>query len=440
MLTPQRLALRCNESTLTYQQLNEQANQIAHYLRALGVGPRSLVGLCLERSTGILVGLLGILKAGGAYVPLNPDNPKHRLSQQLEGIVALISEQKLLEALPEFEGKTICLDRDEDCWHDQPHGNPIKTATANNLAYVIYTSGSTGVPKGVAVRHRNLVNYSCFIDDRLGLGQYPEGLNFATVSTIGADLGNTCIFPALASGGCLHIVSYDDSTDPQRFVRYLNQHPVDVLKIVPSHLQALLESSEGTELLPRKFLILGGEIFTPYLMEKIESLGAGCEILNHYGPTETTVGSLTLRLADYDWKNSRAASIPIGRPIANTQVYILDGLLQPVPVGAIGELYIGGDGVAAGYINQASLTDERFLPNPFVPDAEARMYRTGDLARYLADGYVEFLGRGDDQVKIRGFRIELGEIESVLVRKTGVKQAVVVAGTMHVVTSDLSHT
>jgi len=426
-LTPDRPAVRCNESTLTYRQLNEQANRIAHFLRASGVGPDSLVGLCLERSAGILVGLLGILKAGGTYVPLNPDNPKPRLSQQLASVVALITEQKLVGKLPEFEGKTICLDRDENCWSDQSRDNPVKTATANNLAYVIYTSGSTGVPKGVAVRHRNLVNYSQFIVERLRLNQDPEGLNLATVSTIAADLGNTCIFPALMSGGCLHIVSYEDSTDPQRFARYQGQYPVDVLKIVPSHLQALLQSSEARELLPRKFLILGGEILAPELVEKIESLGGGCEILNHYGPTETTVGSLTLRLTDYDWRSAREGSIPIGRPIANTQVYILDGLLQPVPTGAVGELYIAGDGVAAGYLNQQGLTQERFLPNPFVSDPEARMYRTGDLARYLADGNVEFLGRGDDQIKIRGFRIELGEIESAFMRKSGVKQAVVVA-------------
>ena len=329
--------------------------------------------------------------------------------------------------MPEFAGRTVCLDRDQNLWSDQPRTNPASEATPENLVYVIYTSGSTGIPKGVAVRHRNLVNYSHFITRRLRLDEHPEGLHFGTVSTIGADLGNTCIYPALISGGCLHVISYEVSTDAQRFARYTAQYPLDVLKIVPSHLQALLHSPEAKQVLPRKFLILGGETLTPKLVESIQALGGSCEVLNHYGPTETTVGSLTLRLAEYDWKNATAASIPIGRPIANTQVYILDAQLQPVPLGVVGELYIAGDGVTAGYLNQPDRTAERFVANPFVDDASARMYRTGDLARYLPDGNVEFLGRGDDQVKIRGFRIELGEIESVLTKRAGVKQAVVLA-------------
>jgi amino acid adenylation domain-containing protein len=423
--TPDRLAVRFQEDALTYRQLNERANQLAHLLRASGVGPDSLVGLCVERSVNMMVALLAILKAGGAYVPLNPDNPKARLAHQLSGVVALITEHALLSNLPELPGKTIFLDRDATAWANHPRENPARNVTSDGIAYVIFTSGSTGVPKGVAVRHRNLVNYSCFIGDRLRLSEFPDGLNFGTVSTIGADLGNTCIFPALISGGCVHIVSYDDSTDPQRFAQYLAKYPIDVLKIVPSHLQALLESSEASELLPRKFLILGGETFTTSLAAKIDSLGGSCEVLNHYGPTETTVGSLTLRLADYAWKTSQAVSIPIGRPIANTQVYILDSWLQPVPTQAIGELYIAGEGVTAGYLNQSERTTERFLQNPYASEASTRMYRTGDLARYLPDGNVEFLGRADDQIKIRGFRIELGEIESVLAREPGVKQAVV---------------
>ena len=425
--TPDRAALRSNEVLLSYRELNDRANQLAHYLRGLGVGPDYLVGICVERSAQMMVAVLGILKAGGAYVPLNPDNPKPRTAQQLGGAVVLITEQPLLEHLPAFSGKTLCLDRDARQWADQPTGNPANQTTPENLVYVIYTSGSTGAPKGVAVRHRNLVNYSCFITRRLQLAEDREGLNFATVSTIGADLGNTCIFPALISGGCLHIVSYEVSTDAQRMAEYASQHSIDVLKIVPSHLQALLDSPQAARALPRKYLVLGGETFTPTLAERIFSLGGTCEVFNHYGPTETTVGSLTLRLADYDWRTSQAASIPIGRPIANTQVYILDGMLQPVPAGVVGELYIAGDGVTAGYLNQSERTEERFIQNSFVGDPESRMYRTGDLARYLPDGNVEFLGRSDDQVKIRGFRIELGEVESVLAAHPAVKQAVVIA-------------
>jgi len=425
-LSPDRPALRFDEDLLSYRELNERANQMAHFLRTLGVGPDSLVGLCVERSAEMMVALLGILKAGGAYVPLNPDNPKSRLAQQSVGVSALITQQKLLAQMPEFAPRTVCLERDRKLWSDQPRTNPVNATTPENLVYVLYTSGSTGVPKGVAVRHRNLVNYSHFITRWLRLEEQPEGLHFGTVSTIGADLGNTCIYPSLISGGCLHVISYEASTDAHRFARYTGQYPLDVLKIVPSHLQALLQTTEAQQILPRKYLILGGETLTPKLLETIQDLGGSCEVLNHYGPTETTVGSLTLRLAEYAWKNAPAASIPIGRPIANTQVYILDAQRQLLPMGVVGELYIAGDGVTAGYLKQPDRTAERFVPNPFVQDANARMYRTGDMARHLPDGNIEFLGRGDDQVKIRGFRIELGEIETTLARHPRVERAVVV--------------
>jgi amino acid adenylation domain-containing protein len=424
--TPERPAVQFEDRRLSYRELNQQSNRLAHYLRALGVGPDSLVGLCLERSAEMMVAMLGILKAGGAYVPLNADNPKPRLAQQLAGAVALISEAKLASQMPEFAGQALCIDRDQALWAQQPSSNPVNQSKPDHLVYVIYTSGSTGVPKGVAVRHRNLVNYAHFITRRLQLERFPEGLHFATVSTLGADLGNTCIFPALISGGCLHVISYEVSTDSKRFANYCERHPVDVLKIVPSHLQALLGPSDAGAVLPRKYLITGGESLTEKLIEKIESFQPACELLNHYGPTETTVGSLTLRLKEYG-KRSGGSSIPIGKPIANTRVYILDAHLEPVPVGVVGELYIAGAGVTAGYLKQPEKTAERFLRDPFAGDAGATMYRTGDLARYQEDGNVEFLGRGDDQVKIRGFRIELGEIEAVLAQHAGVKQAVVLA-------------
>lgn len=425
--TPGRPALRFNETLLTYRELNEGANRIAHFLRSLGVGPDALVGLCIKRSANTIVALLGILKAGGAFVPLNPQDPKPRRLQQLVGATILITEEELLAQMPEFGGKILCLDRDAGLWAEQPCSNPENHTQPGNLVYVIYTSGSTGVPKGVAVRHRNLVNYSHFITHRLRLGDYPGGLHFATVSTIAADLGNTCIYPALTSGGCLHVISYDVSTDAERMADYNARCPIDVLKIVPSHLQALLQSSHAKQVLPHRFLLLGGEIFTPKLADQIASLRGTCEVLNHYGPTETTVGSLTLRLAEFDWRNSEASSIPIGRPIANTQIYILDAQLQPVPTGTVGELYIAGEGVTAGYLSQPDKTEERFVRNPFSSNPESRMYRTGDIARYLLDGNVDFLGRADDQVKVRGFRIELGEIEAALTAKPGVKQAVVLA-------------
>ena len=248
-----------------------------------------------------------------------------------------------------------------------PVENPPTVAGPENLAYVIYTSGSTGAPKGVAVRHRNLVNYTSFIQRRLALEQ-SRPLHFATVSTLGADLGNTCIYPSLASGGCLHVIAYDVSADSQRLRDYMTRYPVDVLKIVPSHLMALLNAGGGREVLPHKYLVMGGEALTIPLMEKIVAAGGSCEILNHYGPTETTVGSLTLKLDDFDWKTSTAQTIPIGRPIANTRVYILDPHGEPVPIGVAGELYIGGDGVTAGYVNEPERTAESFVAEPLDPN------------------------------------------------------------------------
>lgn len=424
---PHRSAVRCGDNVLSYIELNERSNQLAHYLRGIGVGPDSLVGLCVDRSVELLVGVLGILKAGGAYVPLNTDGPKQRLAQQLAGAEVLITEQKLLLLMPETVDTTICLDRDNSLWRDHPVNDPEVHTGLENLAYVLYTSGSTGVPKGVAVRHRNLVNYSYYIVKQLGLEGHPDGLQFATVSTIAADLGNTCIYPSLISGGCLHVIPYEIATDAKKFSDYGSNHPIDVLKIVPSHLHALLLAPEAQGVLPRRYLITGGEALTRNLVASIGELARTCEILNHYGPTETTVGSLTLLLRDFDWVRSPAATIPIGRPIANTQTYILDGLQQLVPPGVTGELYIAGGGVTAGYLNDSERSKERFVPNPFVNDPSARMYRTGDLARYHLDRNIEFLGRIDDQVKMRGFRIELGEIEAVLTANAAVKQATVIA-------------
>jgi amino acid adenylation domain-containing protein len=425
--TPDRAAVRCEDRQLSYRELNEQANRLAHYLRYLGVGANGLVGLCLDRGIEMIVGLLAILKAGGAYVPLSADNPKARLAQQLSGTIALIAGETLIGDVPEFGGRIIRLERDMPSWSKEPHTNPKHYADAENLSYVIYTSGSTGVPKGVAVRHRNLVNYTWFVSRLLNLNRHSGGLHFGIVSTLSADLGNTCIFPSLISGGCLHVIPFEVSTDSKRFREYTSRHAIDVLKIVPSHLAALLDDDSGKESVPRKYLITGGESLTLPLVEKVRALRPDCEIINHYGPTETTIGSLTLRLAEYDWNESAGRSIPIGRPIANTRVYILDAQRELVPIGVAGELYISGAGVTAGYINQPERTAERFFVDCFNDDRGEKMYRTGDLARYLPDGTVEFLGRADDQVKIRGFRFELGEVESVLARHAGVKQIVVVA-------------
>jgi amino acid adenylation domain-containing protein len=425
--TPDAPAVRYQDDLLTYRELNEQANQLAHYLHTRGVGANSLVGLCMDRSRDMMVAVLAILKAGGAYVPLSADHPNPRLAQQLAGATALISEAKFECLMPAFGGELILIDQHREGWSDQPISNLSSVNSPEDIAYVIYTSGSTGTPKGVAVRHRNLVNYTSYIRQWLGLGKLSEPLQFATVSTLGADLGNTCIFPSLVSGGCLHIIAHDTAADSQRLREYVAKYPFDVLKIVPSHLMALLNSGGGREVLPRKFLITGGEALTIPLLKKIADAGGSCELLNHYGPTETTIGSLTLRVKDFDWQHSPVQTIPIGRPIANTRVYVLDSHGEPAPIGVPGELYIAGDGVTAGYIGQPELSAERFVSERLGADPNAKMYRTGDLVRYLPDGNVEFLGRVDDQVKIRGFRIELGEIESVLQKHSGVEQAVVLA-------------
>jgi len=423
---PERPALRCGERVLTYAELNSQANQIAHLLRKNGVGANIAVALCVERSLEMITGLLGILKAGGCYVPLVPDSPKARLARQLDETrtPVILTQQKYLHVLPEFGGTTLCLDRDAELLANSPDSNPAVNVSPRDLVYVIYTSGSTGTPKGVAVRHFNLVNYSHFIGRWLALEQHPEGLHFATVSTISADLGNTCVFPSLISGGCLHVIDYETAMAPALFAEYVLRHPFDVLKITPSHLSSLL-NNDGS-MLPRKALILGGEAARWDLVERVRKIGT-CAVLNHYGPTEATVGCCTFNPKTSDVRAWEPATMPIGRPIANDEIYIVDRRMQPVPIGVAGELCIGGVGLAQGYLNQPQQTAERFVRNPFSGNPEGRLYRTGDLARFLPDGNIEFLGRIDAQVKIRGFRVEPAEIESVLKRHPAVEQAAVVS-------------
>jgi amino acid adenylation domain-containing protein len=425
-LRPNAPALRCGEQHFSYAELNARANQLAHLLRQRGVKNNVPVGLCVERSAEMIVGLLGILKAGGCYVSLVPDNPKSRLAHQLTETAApvVLTQGHLLERLPEFTGSTICLDRDAQLLDEQPITNPDPVSQPDDLVYVIYTSGSTGVPKGVAVRHCNLVNYSHFICKRLELDKYPEGLNFATVSTISADLGNTCIFPSLISGGCLHVIPFEMAMAANVYAKYTAAHPIDVLKITPSHFTTLLNAPEGPAVIPRKFLIMGGEASGWHLLDRIQQ-ASDCTVINHYGPTEATVGCCTFNTRKSDVSMWNPATIPIGKPIANDEVYILDRHLQPVPVGVAGELCIGGAGLANGYLNQPGQTAERFIRHPFSKDASARLYRTGDLARFLPDGSIEFMGRIDHQVKIRGFRVEPAEIEAMVKQYPSVKQNVV---------------
>jgi amino acid adenylation domain-containing protein len=424
---PERPALCFGDRLLTFAELDREANRIAHVLRQHGVSSNLPVALCVERSAEMIIALLGILKAGACYLPLVPDTPKNRLAHQIQqaGSPLILTQASKVQNLPEFKGKTILLDADRELIARAPDSSPAASVSAHDLAYVIYTSGSTGTPKGVAVRHSNLVNYSQFICRRLGIDQQHQGWHFATVSTIAADLGNTCIFPSLISGGCLHVIGFEQAMSPALFAEYASRHPIDVLKITPSHLASLLQGDHAAQVLPRKRLVLGGETVRWDLVKRVRKFGH-CSIFNHYGPTEATVGCCTFSVDEVDVRAWEPSTVPIGQPIANDRVYVLDERMRPVPVGVAGELYIGGAGIAQGYLNQPQQTAERFIPDPFSAESNARLYRTGDLARFLPDGNLEFLGRIDQQVKIRGFRVEPAEIETVLRLHPGVKQAAIV--------------
>jgi amino acid adenylation domain-containing protein len=427
---PHRTALVCGDTELSYAALNAAANRLAHHLRRAGVGPGRCVALCLERSADMIVALLGILKAGGAYVPLLPDAPKARLSHQLTETEApvVLTQASLTHALPETSAAVVCLDRDRALLEKEASDNPAPLAKPSDIVYVIYTSGSTGLPKGVAVRHENLVNYTLYLIERIRARDFDDqgGLSYATVSTLAADLGNTCIFPALASGGTLHVITHEMALDGDLFGAYARDKRIDVLKITPSHLGALLAAQSGKDVLPRRVLVTGGEASTWGLVDRVRGM-ASLRWINHYGPTETTIGSLTFDLEEADAIRHIAATVPIGRAIAGTDLHILDENGAPVADGEPGELYIGGRGVTAGYLKQPERTAERFLPNRFSGEAGARMYRTGDRVRMLPNGAIEFLGRVDFQVKIRGYRVELGEIEAVLRGHPGVREVIVVA-------------
>jgi amino acid adenylation domain-containing protein len=424
--TPEAVAVVLENQQLTYRELNHRANQLAHYLQTQGVGVETLVGICVERSLEMVVGLLGILKAGGAYVPLDPNYPKERLAYMIADaqISLLLTQQQFVDEFRNLQAATICLDTDWSSKIATCDESVLVSETASeNLAYVIYTSGSTGNPKGVMIEHRQLSDYFNSIQTVLDL---PLGANYATVSTIAADLGNTVIFASLCSGGCLHIISNERITNTKELADYFKDNSIDCLKIVPSHLKALLTSEASSQILPRQRLVLGGESSSWELIEQVRQLAPECKIINHYGPTEATVGVLTNEVERVP-DTRQSSTVPIGRPLANTQIYILDSNKQPVPIGVPGELHIGGDGLARGYLNRPELTAEKFIPNPFSDDSQARVYKTGDKARYLSDGNIEYLGRLDNQVKIRGFRIEMGEVEAVLSQYPNVKQTKVIA-------------
>jgi amino acid adenylation domain-containing protein len=419
---PQAIAVTDGSASLSYAELEERANQLAHRLRQAGVGPGAVVALCTDRSVEMVVGVLGILKAGGAYLPLNQEHPVARLAFQVEqtGATVLVTQEGLLDRVPRLE-EVICLDRDRAALEALGTDRPTPVGRLDDLAYVIYTSGSTGMPKGVAVTHRNLANYTVDIIRRVDAAT--ETLVFGMVTAISTDLGNTAFYPALCSGGTLALIRPEVAADAAAFADRVAEAPLDVLKITPSHLRALLRAHDPG-ILPRAWLILGGERLGWDLVDSVRSLSR-CRILNHYGPTETTIGSCTMPVGN-DPGPYAPATVPIGRPISNTRCYILDDRLRPVPLGLEGRLFIGGVGVARGYIGPSDLSAERFIADPFDGGA-ARMYDTGDLACRLPDGTLEFRGRADDQVKVRGFRVEPSEIENVLREHPAVDEAAVVA-------------
>ncbi|GMU11502.1 non-ribosomal peptide synthetase [Corallococcus caeni] len=419
---PGGVAVVAGGKQLTYAELDAKANRLARALVKQGVGPDVLVGLYVERTVEAVVGMLGILKAGGGYVPMDTSFPEARVKAIAEdaGLSVVVTQRAQAEDVAGLGLVTVIVEAVEEA------GGSTEPVTSNvrgeNAAYAIFTSGSTGRPKGVVVEHRQLANYVGSIRGRLRL---EEGMSFASVTTLAADLGHTAVFPMLCGGGTLHLVSKEVASDAEALGAYMQAHGVDGLKVVPSHLRALLSGPNAKAVLPRKRLVVGGEASDKELVETVKRLAPECAVFNHYGPTETTVGVLT-NPVEGAWEEG-AATLALGRPIGNARMYVLDASGHPVPRGVAGELYVGGAVVTRGYVGRPELTAERYVPDGFSTEPGARLYRTGDKVRQREDGKLEFLGRVDFQLKIRGYRVELGEVEAGLGACEGVREAVVVA-------------
>lgn len=412
--TPEAVAVVFEGHTLTYRQLNQQANQLAYHLQTLGVGPDVLVGIYLERSLEMVVALLAVLKAGGAYVPLDPIFPPDRLAFMLADSQArvLLTQKRLLADAPQHQAQVVCIDTD---WpiiarHSQHNLNLVLSPSL--LAYVIYTSGSTGKPKGVQIERRALLNFLTSMQREPGLSTQDVLL---AVTTLSFDIAGLELFLPLLVGARLVVVSSAVAADGSQLLQHITSSGATVMQATPATWRLLIAAGWSKDQ-PLK-VICGGEAMPRELADQL--LQRSDCVWNIYGPTETTVWSTLHRVTP------GTGPVSIGRPIANTQVYILDAQLQPVPIGVTGEFYIGGDGLARGYLNRPDLTAEKFIPDPFSPEPGRRLYRTGDLARYWPDGTIDFLGRIDHQVKVRGFRIELGEIETALEQHPAIRQTVV---------------
>ncbi|MDG9931286.1 amino acid adenylation domain-containing protein [Pseudomonas sp. GD04015] len=407
--------VRCGEQVVGYPELEQASNRLARHLQARGVGTGSIVALCQARSVEWVTAVLAVLKSGGAYLPLDDQQPLERVQQLLDDSgAAMLIHDRVDERFSAIVGART-LAYEPAAWAGYDAKPLLLDLDPQQAAYLIYTSGSTGNPKGVVVSHGALANYLQAVLERLKL---PTDASLAMVSTIAADLGHTMLFGALASGRPLHLLAHELAFDPDAFAGYMASHQVAVLKLVPSHLQGLLQAARPADVLPAHALVLGGEACPWPLVENVRQLKPGCRVINHYGPTETTVGMLTHEVHDV---LGGSRSVPVGAPLANGQALIFDPYLNPAMPGVAGELYLGGAGLAQGYLGRPALTAERFVPAAFGD----RLYRTGDLAREANGSVLEFIGRADDQVKIRGYRVEPGEVTQALLGLAGVKEAVV---------------
>jgi amino acid adenylation domain-containing protein len=419
--TPHAVAVACGDERLSYDELNSRANRLANRLRALGVGPEVLVGVMLERSTDMLVALLGVLKSGGAYVPLDSSNPRERLAFIIEDAAApvLLTQQRLLAGLPPHTAHVICVDDDVD--ETTSRETERKIVAPDNTAYVIYTSGSTGKPKGVLITHGGLSNYLSWAASAYQTG---EGTGALVHSSISFDLTITGLFAPLLTGG--RVVLAPEGVGIEQLTQTLKeQKDLSIIKITPAQLQLLSRQLTPAEATGRtRRFIIGGENLPAEILCFWQDASPETIHINEYGPTETVVGCCVYEVPKDELLSG---SVPIGRPIANTQLYVLDSFLQPAPTGVAGELYIGGAGVARGYLNHPGLTAERFIPDRFGSKPGGRLYRTGDLVRYRMDGQLEFLGRIDDQLKIRGYRVETEEIAVTLKQHSSLRDAFVTA-------------
>ncbi|CAD5920830.1 non-ribosomal peptide synthase/polyketide synthase [Planktothrix agardhii] len=438
---PDAIAVRLENEFLTYQELNNRANQLGHYLQSLGVKADGLVGLFVERSLDMIVGILGILKAGGAYVPLDVNYPKDRITYLLEDtqLSIVLTQSQFLGQLPQFQGTTICLDQDWSIIAKQSTVNPIVEVDQHNLAYIIYTSGSTGKPKGVMIEHRSVVNYILTVIRECSLTSDDKILQFASICF---DASVEEIFGGLLSGATLALRTEDMLRSSEDFWQCCQKWQLTVLIFPAAYWHQLASELTPTALqiiTNIKLIMVGGEAIQQSKVKQWHQNTVNYsplpQLFNAYGPTEATIITTLCKFT-----SPTITNVPIGRPLSNTQVYILDAFLQPVPVGVAGELHIGGAGLARGYLNRPELTQEKFIPNPFEEEGlippnpinkgsneSSKLYKTGDLCRYLPDGNIEYLGRIDNQVKIRGFRIELGEIETILSQHSAVKTAIVIA-------------